>query len=305
SQPILREASKLEPSKRLDQLIAPGEVVLGHADDSGSTPQTPAVAAHADPDARLQRCAFDSSLRDLGRDGSFLVVRQLQQDAKAFEQYLESAAEQHAVRAAAPPSASPAQRKEWVAAKLMGRWRNGSSLVRYPNAPGPDAALDNDFRFGVEDPDGLSCPFGAHIRRANPRDSFDASGPTPLKISNRHRILRIGRVYQEAGKAAGMMFMCLNADIERQFEFIQQTWLRAPSFHGLHNEVDPMAIGADNVTQGQNLLTVPTPQGPVQLKGLAEFVRVIGSGYFFMPGRKCLEFLASRAQAPAQPLAAE
>jgi hypothetical protein len=35
--------------------------------------------------------------------------------------------------------------------------------------------------------------------------------------------------------------MCLNADIERQFEFIQQTWLRAPSFHGLRSEVDPVA----------------------------------------------------------------
>ena len=305
SQPILRGVSKLDPSKRLDQLIAPGEVVLGHSDDSGFTPRTPTIDSDADRRAHLPPCSFDPSLRDLGRDGTFLVVRQLHQDVSAFQQYLEVAADGPAVRAATPPTASREQRKEWVAAKLMGRWRNGTSLVRYPHAPGPEGALDNDFRYGVEDPDGLACPFGAHVRRANPRDSFDASGPTPLKISNRHRILRIGRVYQDAGNAAGMLFMCLNADIERQFEFIQQTWLRAPSFHGLHNEVDPMAVCVDSVAQERNILTVPTPHGPLQLKGLAEFVRVIGSGYFFMPGRKCLEFLASREHASAEQLAAE
>jgi len=31
---------------------------------------------------------------------------------------------------------------------------------------------DNDFLFGTEDPQGLRCPLGAHIRRANPRESF-------------------------------------------------------------------------------------------------------------------------------------
>ena len=30
--------------------------------------------------------------------------------------------------------------------------------------------------------------------------------------------------------------MCLNGDIERQFEFVQQTWVGGSSFHGLSNE---------------------------------------------------------------------
>jgi deferrochelatase/peroxidase EfeB len=302
SQPILRDASKLDPMRRLDQLIAPGEIVLGHEDDSTFTPRTASLHMREDPHNLLPETSHDQNLRDFGRDGTFLVVRQLQQKVSAFNDYLRDTAQDPRVRAAAGGGEEAAQ--GWVAAKLMGRWRNGTSLVRYPNAPGPDGAADNDFRFGIEDPDGVACPFGAHIRRANPRDSFDAKAPEPLKITNRHRILRIGRIYR-GEKDVGMMFMCLNADIERQFEFVQQTWLRAPSFHGLNNEVDPMAVSADNVDRKQNIMTVPTPQGPLELRGLSEFVQVIGSGYFFMPGRRCLEFLAARAQSRVQAVAAE
>ena len=82
--------------------------------------------------------------------------------------------------------------------------------------------------------------------------------------------------------------MALNADIERQFEFVQQTWLSAPSFHGLQNEADPM-IGRRSVSSD---MTIPTPSGPLCLKGLQDFVTVRGSGYFFMPGRTAISFLA-------------
>ena len=103
-------------------------------------------------------------------------------------------------------------------------------------------------------------------------------------------------MYQEQGIPAGMMFMCLSADIERQFEFIQQTWLNAPNFHGLNNEVDPLSTSAHKVASGRRM-TIPTGNGPVVLRGLREFVTVIGSGYFFMPGLACLRFLAARAEA--------
>ena len=33
--------------------------------------------------------------------------------------------------------------------------------------------------------------------------------------------------------------MCINADIERQFEFLQQTCARI-DFHGLEDEIDPV-----------------------------------------------------------------
>src|SRR5262249_27674023 len=153
-------------------------------------------------------------------------------------------------RAASEPAVTALQLKhgvtheDWVAAKMVGRWKDGTSLVRNPHGPGSagGAVPDNDFVFGLEDADGLRCPFGAHIRRANPRESLDPSAPEGVEITNRHRILRVGRGYRagENREKRGLMFMCLNADIERQFEFIQQTWVRAPSFHGLEKEVDPL-----------------------------------------------------------------
>jgi deferrochelatase/peroxidase EfeB len=138
--------------------------------------------------------------------------------------------------------------------------------------------------FGAEDPDGLRCPFGAHIRRANPRDSF-APGSRQLEIINHHRILRVGRIYgaQEGSDREGLLFMCVNADIERQFEFLQQTWIRGSSFHGQEREMDPV-VGPQARAEG-NGFTIPTSTGPVSLKGLRDFVTVRGGAYFFMPGK--------------------
>jgi len=88
--------------------------------------------------------------------------------------------------------------------------------------------------------------------------------------------------------ARGLLFMCVNADIERQFEFIQQTWLSAPSFHGLRHEVD--AITATTADVGS--FTIPTPYGSISLPKLPVFVTVRGGGYFFLPSRSALRFLA-------------
>ncbi len=136
---------------------------------------------------------------------------------------------------------------------------------------------------------GQRCPFGAHIRRANPRDTSAVASQNPLAITNRHRILRVGRPYAPQGEATkpGLIFMCLNADIERQFEFLQQTWLLGPSFQGLEDETDPILRRT-----GTGHFTIPTPDGPLRLKGLKDFVSVKGGGYFFMPGRRAVQFLA-------------
>jgi deferrochelatase/peroxidase EfeB len=153
---------------------------------------------------------------------------------------------------------------------------------------------DNDFLFGAEDPQGLRCPLGAHIRRANPRESFDSGSEAQLAITNRHRILRMGRRYRpEARRNPGIFFMCLNADLERQFEFIQQTWLQAPSFHGLMHERDPL-IGSRHAGTAppDDGYVIPTRERPVRLKSMPEFVKVIGGGYFFLPARSVLRYLA-------------
>jgi hypothetical protein len=80
--------------------------------------------------------------------------------------------------------------------------------------------------------------------------------------------------------------MCINANIERQFEFVQQTYMLGSSFQGLENEVDPFAR-----REGAGMLTIPTENGPLRLRGLGDFVTVRGGGYFFMPGRSAVRLL--------------
>ena len=165
----------------------------------------------------------------------------------------------------------------------------------------PPQGPDNDFLLGSEDPMGHACPFGAHIRRANPRDTRIAGWLEEINATNRHRILRVGRTYEprtdESGKpiGPGLLFMCINADIERQFEFIQKTWLQNPNIHGLENEVDPI-MGDNSPTREDdksNRFSIPTATGTIQLHNLANFVTVKGGGYFFLPARNVLQFLAT------------
>jgi deferrochelatase/peroxidase EfeB len=229
---------------------------------------------------------------DIGRNGTFLVLRQIEQHPHELNDYVDTEAKRYAAsQDPRVPTHNPVELAEWISAKMVGRWKDGTSLVRNPNYRGsmrtPPAVADNTFLFGREDPDGLRCPFGAHIRRANPRDSFDPGSQVQIDISNRHRILRVGRGYAAAPKAEpGLLFMCVNADIERQFEFLQQSWILGANFHGLEDEVDPI-VGC----KGKSMV-VPTPSGPLKLQALREFVKVLGGGYFFMPSRSAVAWLA-------------
>ena len=363
SQPAIRGTYKALRGADPIHIVEAGEFILGYPDNRGNLPAGPTLAAVHDPDNILPIAASPQDgfarpivnlPRDLGRNGTFIAVRQLEQHVDGFWDYCRGAADQihqrfpHWINVTA----------EFVGAKLVGRWQDGSSLVRFPyragseeagdehpmvrtaagavsprvpaaSPPPPVAAVqtpqrpgaelkrrapvkilrtdasvrevaiapDNDFLFGAEDPQGLRCPFGAHIRRANPRESFDPSSQDQLAITNRHRILRVGRRYEpQPGRNPGLFFMCLNADIERQFEFIQQTWLQAPSFHGLSGERDPLVgsrDGAGPTRQPDEGCTIPTRDAPVRLRGMPAFVRPIGGGYFFVPGKSLLQYLAS------------
>ena len=291
SDPIIRGVGQWTDHKHRDHLVEAGEFILGYPDNSGKLPVSPSVFAVDDPDDITpateshpfrERPEFakpqPTSKHDLGRNGTFLVVRQLEQNVEAFTRFCRSRA--HGLQVD----------EEWVAAKLMGRWRGGASLVRHPNPPKAQTSPDNDFLYGAEDVEGIRCPFGAHIRRANPRDTLDPGLNVELSITNRHRILRVGRSYepQEGLAKPGLIFMCLNADIERQFEFVQQTWLLGRSFNGLEDEIDPITGHGS-----QHALTVPMPGAPLRFTGMQDFAKVLGSGYFFLPGKSAMQFLAS------------
>jgi len=258
------------------------------------------------------------------------VIRQLEQDKAAFDGWLKDAYGQLQklnVAMEAYGGAVTIERRPYgtqnpvddsatfealIAAKLVGRWTDGASLVRNPHQmPGASSGQrepDNDFMFGRDDPRGYGCPFGSHIRRANPRDTrfhdTEEESRTEVRGVNRHRILRVGRAYDDPSdpatppRQAGLLFMCLNADIERQFEFVQKTWILNRNMHGLEDEPDPI-LGC-----GDRWFTIPSPNAPIRLKIEPDFVKMIGGGYFFMPGRSALRYLSGGEQPPVHgPLA--
>ncbi|MGO1120528.1 cytochrome P450 [Rhodovibrionaceae bacterium A322] len=315
SQPVLEGTLRADKGGHFDDdLVKPGEFILGYRDNRGYYPPSPALLKERDPHHRLAMVSDALPLQmaefgaddlprhhDFGRNGSYLVIRQLEQDVKGFHAFTAKTAK--ALNASAFKNHPVTQ--DWLEAKMVGRWKDGSSLVRYPDGPAgiveasargkagsakPDAGKglkpDNDFRFGEEDPQGLRCPLGAHIRRANPRESFKPGSEEQVEITSRHRILRRGRRYQE-GEKEGLLFMCLNANLERQFEFVQQTWINSPAFDVLRDEVDPLLPPKGSTTS----FSIPHEKGGCQIQGLPSFVTMKGGGYFFLPGRGAVDFL--------------
>ncbi len=127
------------------------------------------------------------------------------------------------------------------------------------------------------------------LLRLKPASAAAHSIPeAPLDISNRHRVIRVGRPLD--AEKPGLLFMCLNGDIERQFEFLQQSWLRSPSFHGLSCEKDPVLGDGE---AGVCSYTIPTRDGPVRLSPMPRFVTTKGGGYFFLPGKRLVEYLCA------------
>lgn len=70
--------------------IAAGEMVLGYTNEYGLVTDRPFVPEQADPHGVLRAFVGDDR-RDLGANGSYLVIRQLEQDVTGFWQFLESA----------------------------------------------------------------------------------------------------------------------------------------------------------------------------------------------------------------------
>ncbi|CDX17856.1 Cytochrome P450 [Mesorhizobium sp. ORS 3324] len=295
SQPVVRGTSRANKGAAPMHLVAPGEFLFGYRDEHGFYPASPSVKAAQDRTGILSQVRRNRQIpgqppppRDFGRNGSFLVVRQFEQHVELFDDYCQQAAAR-----AARETGDDAITPRWVAAKMLGRWQDGSSLVRNPDGR-PGRGADNDFALGAEDPQGLRCPLGSHIRRSNPRDSLGEDRETQIRIGKRHRILRVGRTYEKKdrnGKVEkGLLFMCLNADIERQYEFIQQTWVSSNSFQGLVGEKDP-TIGSRD---GGGRFSIPSWEKVTVLKDMPQFVTTKGGGYFFMPSRSALRYLISR-----------
>jgi len=288
SQPVIKgsgQEDKLEPAEYERHAIEAGEFVLGYPNGYDKITPVPRLttSAHGWP-------AGDPA--EFGRNGSYLVVRQLAQDVAGFWNFIDAETK-------AAHGASDAKSRSWLAAKMVGRWESGAPLVKAPDSDNSDLGTDNSFGYHDEDQQGARCPIASHVRRTNPRDSSRNGDPKrALELANLHRIVRRGRVYGpglddplagDDGQERGLFFMCLNANIERQFEFIQHTWCNNQKFAGLYDEQDPMV---SNPTGGGRF---SIPQDPVRrrISGIPSFVTTRGGAYFFLPGVPALRQLAA------------
>ena len=251
--------------------LAPGEFILGYEDED----------TRVDPERGLPNAPADP----FGRSGTYMVWRKLYQDVALFRHVLREAAELY-----------EDGDHEKLAAKVVGRWPNGTPLVVSPDAPIPGfdarAQSANAFRYAADDADGRRCPLGAHIRRTNPRDALGFDG----LLSFRHRIIRRGMPYGRPLPAEateddhvdrGLVFVCFNASISRQFEGIQAQWINDGNVFGLGHDSD-FLMGDPHGTGKMTVQGEPPfflgPQGP--------FVTTRGGAYLFVPGLAALAALA-------------
>ena len=246
--------------------IETGEFLLGHVDEADEYPVAPIPSR-------------------LAKNGTYLVYRKLHQNVATFDRYLDE-------------QAYSVGDSELLAAKLVGRWRNGAPLTTFGTHTEADAfvaELDEAnrarrsedtsvagpakeryytlkqrlmaFDYG-DDIDGSRCPVGAHMRRMNPRGSLefgvDKAYDRPGALVDRRRIVRRGLPYGNSDDRSsndgdhGVIFMAIGASISRQFEFVQQQWANYGNDFKLANDRDPI-IGNQPPAGGN--MTIQAPPG--------------------------------------------
>jgi Dyp-type peroxidase family len=290
SQPVIMGSGRKGPD---NDIIATGEFVLGYKNEHGRYPYSPLITRAQGDLNMLRNDAAGSGYRDLGRNGTFVVYRQFQQKVHDFWDYMHKQGEE------AYPGEDRKAAAVKLASKMIGRWPGGAPLTKFPDKDPESESTDNDFGYAKEDPHGIKCPFGSHLRRNNPRDSFRYDDPElSLKITKRHRIIRRGRLYKLPAEQSengveelGLHFLGINTSIEQQFEFIQHAWANNGQMVHLTNDPDPVIGVPDEHSATQFTI----PQEPVArcVRGLQRFVTVRGGAYFFMPGISALRYLAT------------
>ena len=318
SQPTLdwqgRHQSGIAADMDFKNIISIGEIVLGYRNEYALYTESPEIDASNGGSDALPVAIDRPGRRDLGRNGSYLVFRQLEQDVRGFWRWVH--------QTAGSGSATT------LAEAMVGRRISGEPLIgiETQDVPGVEQADRplNGFTF-ADDPGGRICPVGAHIRRANPRTGdfpegrqglirkliaiFGLSGTAEadaIASSRFHRLTRRGREYgrwldpADAAKPdapdpqSGLHFICLNANIARQFEFVQGAWLASAKFAGLSGESDPL-LGNRlpfPANQPTDRFTQPTADGPCHVaSALPQFIHLRGGAYFFLPGLRALAWL--------------
>jgi deferrochelatase/peroxidase EfeB len=193
----------------------------------------------------------DPGVDDPWAFGSYYVFRKLEQNVRAFVAAEAELADRLQLTGAD---------RDRAGAMIVGRFRDGTPLV-LDRGPGGDRLPPNNFRYDglnascLPDPAapidrlGLKCPFQAHVRKMNPRQSVDHLQDAPDVILSRdlearsRRIVRRGITYGmhrpggngETGDARpvggiGLLFACFQGSIVEQFAFVQREWANSIRF---------------------------------------------------------------------------
>jgi len=256
-------------------LLWPGEFVFGYPSQHPNDP----VKEGAPPEMAAPWM----------RNGSYMVFRRLEQKVPEFRRFVQ----QQAARLGMDP--------QLLAARMVGRWKSGAPLELAPLRDnlglGGDERRSNDFEFG-DDRFQRKCPYAAHIRKVYPRDDVT------LAEAQRHRIIRAGIPFgpevapgetTTTSQSRGLMFVCYQTSIGRQFEFIQSHYANNPDFvagkqrpgGGLVTPgFDPIIGQAPG--NGAREMDEPFPNYPAGSRRTTltipeQFVKLTAAAYFFMP----------------------
>jgi deferrochelatase/peroxidase EfeB len=228
---------------------------------------------------------------DLARNSTYGLFRWIYQDVASFNQFLAAQGPQLF------PELPATEAEELLAAKMMGRWRDGTPLVLSPERPDPQLASSNDFDYATGDPDGRRCPFSAHIRIVNPRDTpLD-----PIVVEGIPRVLRRGMPYgaplqgtMDDGVDRGLVGMFLYADL-RKVVYSMMSWVMRNDFSPVYNtnrRVQDPLFGNRAMPGTRAEFTIPGTGREAMIKSLPDFVHTKGTAFLFYPGRTALVALS-------------
>jgi Dyp-type peroxidase family len=204
-----------------------------------------------------------------GRDpitanGSFMVWVRFLQDRAAFDAHCAAAAahlRRYGYRQATAAGA---------AALEVGRWPDGTPLTRRPIASRSRVTDPSETFDYVQDYYGRGCPRHAHVRKMNPRTNEGGE----------HAILRRGIPFRERGKE-GLVFVCYQAAIERQYEWLQAYWANVN--YEPESNASPDTMISQKARTGCTV-EVPLPEGgSVPLKIRNDWIQPTGGFYAFVP----------------------
>ncbi len=289
-----------EPGKLL---LWPGQFVFGYPKQSASHFRTPVAPTNIETSPLI-------------KNGSFLVFRRLKQDVAEFQNQTQ---EMHRELTASQGFETVSY--EDFIAKLVGRKKDGTTLLAEGNNPPPDFANDFNFKsdtkgFTLEngqvldpvksDPQGSKCPMFAHIRKVNPRDLATDQGAETNTAT--FRILRrgipFGKQYNHTStddpankEERGLLFLCYQTSIQNQFELLTNKWM--------NKEARPETNVGHDILVGQNneedsggvKWCLFTANGKAKkLESQKPFVIPTAGGYFFCPSIAALAAISIKAE---------